>query len=368
MNGLKLAVLSDFLEERWPSMDLVSEMLVEHAGRLPGIEATSIRPKLPRTLADWALAGRRFARPAALAFGRYALYPMGLPRVRARFDCFHVADHSYAHLALGLPKARTGVFCHDIDAFRPMIGKSGSGWRRSLAKLLLEGMRRASLVFYSTEAVRLEIEEHQLVDPKRLVAAPYGISHEFQPHARDEDAALRARPPFLLHVGSLIPRKNPLFLLRLFAAARLLLPNLELVQVGGEWDAAARDYIEKQRLGPHLHGLRGITREELAAHYRSAVAVLLPSTSEGFGLPVIEALACGAAVVVSDIPVLCQVGGDGAVRCAVDDLDAWRAAVLAAAAGRGPDVALRLRAASRYTWQAHAATIVGAYAELAGRP
>ena len=56
--------------------------------------------------------------------------------------------------------------------------------------------------------------------------------------------------------------------------------------------------------------------------------MLLPSTSEGFGLPVIEALACGATVVVSDIAVLRQVGGDGVVRCPVNDLDAWCDAVV----------------------------------------
>jgi glycosyltransferase involved in cell wall biosynthesis len=363
---LKLAVLSDFLEERWPSMDLVSEMLVEHASRLPGIEATSIRPRLPRKLARVVAAGNPLGRPLALALGRYALYPIGLPKVRARFDYFHVVDHSYAHLALGLPAKRTGVFCHDIDAFRPLLEKC-SGWQRTLAKVLLRGMRRASVVFYSTEAVRLEIEEHRLVDPKLLVGAPYGISHEFQPSARAEDAPLRARPPFLLHVGSLIPRKNPLFLLKVFLAARQALPSLELVQVGGQWDDAARSYIEKHGLGPYIAGLRDISREELAAYYRSAVAVLLPSTSEGFGLPVAEALACGAAVLVSDIPVLRQVGGGGAVRCSVDDLEAWLRAVVDAAAGRGPDAALRLSAASRYSWQAHAATITRAYAELDAR-
>jgi glycosyltransferase involved in cell wall biosynthesis len=82
---------------------------------------------------------------------------------------------------------------------------------------------------------------------------------------------------------------------------------------------------------------------------------------------VIEALACGAPVVVSDIPTLRQVGGEGVLRCPVNDLEAWRNAVEAAVGGRGPDVAARLAAAARYTWEAHAATIVGAYAELAAR-
>ena len=365
---MKLAVLCDLVEERWPSMDLVSEMLVAHASRLPGVEAVSIRPRLPERLGALATSGTRVGRAGSLAVARYALYPTELPALRRRFDYFHVADHSYAHLALGLPPARTGVFCHDIDAFRPLLEKRLPTWRRALAALLLGGMRRASVVFYSTEAVRVEIEEHRLVDSRRLVAAPYGISPEFQPERRAEDSALGDRPRFLLHVGSLIPRKNPLFLLKVFEALRRDFPDLELVQISGEWDAEARTFIEREALGAHIRRLRGVTRDQLAAHYRAAAAVLLPSASEGFGLPVIEALACGAAVVVSDIPVLRQVGGDGCVTCTLGDLEAWRGAVADVLSGRAPDVARRLRVASRYTWQAHAATIAGAYAELAGRP
>ena len=143
---MKLAVLSDLAEENWPSMDLVSEMLVEHAGKLPGLEVTNVRPELPRSLGESIAAGTRLGRSLGLAFARYALYPLQLPRLRGRFDCFHVADHSYAHLTLGLPRSRTGVFCHDIDAFRPMLGGARPGWRKRLAELLARGMRRASVV------------------------------------------------------------------------------------------------------------------------------------------------------------------------------------------------------------------------------
>ncbi len=364
---MRLAVLSDLLEEQWPSMDLVTDMLVEHVGRQPGVEVSCIRPTLPRGVRELASRGGarpRFARPLGVAIGRYALYPLELPKLRARFDHFHVADHSYAHLALGLPRERTGVFCHDIDAFRPLLDGGRRGWRKALARTLLAGLRRAAVVFYSTEAVRSEIEEHHLVDVARLVAAPYGIAEEFQPEARAEDALLRARPRYLLHVGSLIPRKNPHFLLKVFVAARRALPNIELVQIGGEWDSEARALIAKEGLTSRVHQLRGITREELAAYYRSAIAVLLPSTSEGFGLPVIEALACGASVVASDIPVLRQVGGDGVSFRAVGDPDAWRDAIVSAFEGRGPDLSRRLLVASRYTWTAHAATITSAYAGL----
>jgi glycosyltransferase involved in cell wall biosynthesis len=369
---MKLAVLSDFVEERWPSMDLVSDMFVAHAERLPGLELEHIRPSLPTSLRALTVQGtgstfKRAGRPLALALGRYALYPLELPELRGRFDYFHVVDHSYAHLALALPAPQTGVFCHDLDAFRPLFQEGSSGWRRALAALLLRGLRRARVVFYSTEAVRAEIVERRLLPrlpAERLVAAPYGIAPEFQPEPRTDDARTRARPRFVLHVGSLIPRKNPKLLLETFRAVRRELGSLELVQVGGEWDDDARAFLEREGLAPFVHQLRGIPRNELSALYRAAGAVLLPSTSEGFGLPVTEALACGAVVVCSDLPVLRQVGGSGVVYAPTGELDAWRAAVVGALGGHAPSLSERLLAASKYTWDAHAATIIGAYSAL----
>jgi glycosyltransferase involved in cell wall biosynthesis len=163
----------------------------------------------------------------------------------------------------------------------------------------------------------------------------------------------------LLHVGSLIPRKNPEFLLRLAASVREARPDLELVQVGGSLSDAQARLVDELGLRPHLHRLSGLTRSELAALYRRAGAVLLPSTAEGFGLPIIEALSCGAPVVASDLSVLREVGGDAAEYCPVSALDAWREAVLrelAAPPGARTDV--RLRRAASYSWRAHATTIV----------
>ena len=106
-------------------------------------------------------------------------------------------------------------------------------------------------------------------------------------------------------------------------------------------------------------------RPELSAYLRATRAVLLPSFAEGFGLPVVEALACGAPVVVSDIPVLREVGGAGVVVRRTDDADVWRDAVLDVVRGGGPSRTERLHAAAPYSWALHARTIVETYARLA---
>src|SRR5262249_43071950 len=111
---------------------------------------------------------------------------------------------------------------------------------------------------------------------------------------------------------------------------------------------------------PHL------SRSALAALYHSAELVLVPSEREGFGLPVLEALASGAAVVASDIPPFREVAGDAVTYCPVADVEHWGRTVTALVEDPGlrPPAALRRSVASRYTWSAHATVVANAYTRL----
>jgi glycosyltransferase involved in cell wall biosynthesis len=114
--------------------------------------------------------------------------------------------------------------------------------------------------------------------------------------------------------------------------------------------------------------LRGLTREQVASLYRAAAVVLQPSEAEGFGLPVVEALACGAIVVASDIPVLREVGGTAITYCPMGDVGAWVAAVerMLDDPAVAPPRVERLAWASRYSWAAHSRTIANSYLALLG--
>jgi glycosyltransferase involved in cell wall biosynthesis len=147
-----------------------------------------------------------------------------------------------------------------------------------------------------------------------------------------------------------------------FAAVRPSLPDLRLVQVGGPWSEAQRTYIDHQDLAPFIEQRRGISREELASLYAGATAVIVSSLAEGFGLPVIEALACGAAVIASDIPVLREVGFEGVRFCSLTDVNEWtRAIEELCRTGARPSVETRARIRSCYSWQAQARIIGDAY-------
>ncbi|HMC89971.1 MAG TPA: glycosyltransferase, partial [Gemmataceae bacterium] len=126
-----------------------------------------------------------------------------------------------------------------------------------------------------------------------------------------------------------------------------------------------REQIEGLGIERAVRQLRGLDRRTLAALYRRARVVLQPSEAEGFGLPVLEALACAALVVASDIAVLREVGGDGAVYCPVADLSCWAETIerLLTHSQEAPDPAQRLARAQRFSWRQHAHTILQAYAK-----
>jgi glycosyltransferase involved in cell wall biosynthesis len=348
-----IAVIADFLEEKWPSMDLAAEQLVSHLSALGHVESRLYRPPLRATRRD------RPARALERALGRFLQLPLELAVNRPEADYFHIADHSYGHLALLFPSNRVGVYCHDIDAYRALLPGSGAPRSRVLlSRLLLSGLRHARVVFHSTSSVRDEILRHDLVAASRLVQAPLGIAEEFLCVAPPPTAKRR----YLLHVGACTPRKNIELLLHVFAAARQSVPGLELVQIGGPWTEAQRSYLEQQNLTSFIQQKRGISRRELAELYAGATAVLVPSLAEGFGIPVIEALACGAPVVASDIPVLREVGFEGVRFCSLTNVDEWKTAIEElCTTGERPSSATRDRIRQRYTWQAQAQTIARAY-------
>ncbi|HEV3257744.1 MAG TPA: glycosyltransferase family 1 protein [Gemmataceae bacterium] len=374
---LRLAVLCDLPEENWPSMDLVAEMLLAqlHAAHAPEVQATRIRPRMRRRLSVLPFVGKRQACfNADRLLNRLWDYPRQLRGRTGDFDRFHIADHSYAQLVHHLPAERTGVFCHDLDAFRCLLEprrEPRPRWFRRMMRHVLRGLERAAVVFHSTAEVRRRIEHWGLLDPARLVQAPYGTSPEYVPEPPGDEELTTPVPgrtgrPFLLHVGSCIARKRIDVLIDLLAAARALWPELVLVQIGGQWTAAQQAQIDRLGVGEAVIQQGGLDRRNLAMLYRRAALVVQPSDAEGFGLPVIEALACGGIVVASDIPVLREVGGPAAVYCPVGDVPRWAETVcrLLGDPAAAPDRATRLAQAQRFSWASHARTILEAYQRL----
>lgn len=355
-------------------MDLCADMLFEHLPRFgqDAVVPEMVCPSFRRMFGRFPVAaGHRLAFNSDRLYNRFIRYHAFAGHQASRYDLFHVVDHSYAQLVHALPGDRVGVYCHDIDAFRCLVDPGRHPrpiWFRFLARRLLAGLQRAAVVFYSTVAVRRELLQFGLVDPSRLVLAPYGVSPEFTPDRPVGCAdprwleGLDGRP-WVLHVGSCVPRKRIDVLLDVFSEIRKTVAGVQLIKVGGEWSREHRERIARLGLAGEIKHARGVSRWELAEAYRRAGAVLVTSESEGFGLPVIEALSCGAPVLASDIPALREAGGPAAAYAPVGEIGAW--AEMATRLLAEPPVSAaradRSKWAARFTWSAHAEIIARAY-------
>jgi glycosyltransferase involved in cell wall biosynthesis len=378
--SVQLAILCDYLEERWPSMDLAGDMLAAELQSLDGICVQKIRPRFHRRLANVpGLADSAMAKNADRLINRMWDYPRvvrGLNKDNSA-QFFHIVDHSYSQLAHDLPRHRSGVFCHDLDTFRCILDPASDPrprWFQAMARRILAGMQSAAVVFHATQHVREQIERFKLIAPSKLVHAPLGVSQEFSPVAADPEPAdaLLSRWPadavYLLHVGSCIARKRIDVLLEIFAAARRQVPGLKLVQAGGTWTPAQQRQIATAGIDADILQLRQLERAQLSSLYRRSAAVLLTSDAEGFGLPLIEALSCGRPVIASDIPVFREVAGPAATYCEVGAIRQWVASIEEQLKGSaGITTEQRLAQASQYSWARHAQIIRDAYLNLEAR-
>jgi glycosyltransferase involved in cell wall biosynthesis len=281
-----------------------------------------------------------------------------------------------------LPADRTIVTCHDLDTFRcildPMV-EPRTPMFRAMTRHILAGLQKAGHVACDSHATRDALVAKAGVSFERTTVVPNGPHPSCTPQAEpsaDIDAArlLGARGQFidLLHVGSTIPRKRIDILLRLFSSLRSAHRHLRLIRVGGPFTAAQQALVRELDLGEAIVVLPTLDRSTLASVYRRSALLLMPSEREGFGLPVLEALACGTPVVASDMAALREVGGYSVTYCPIDDVDAWHQAVsklLDERRHQPPQWTQRreagIRRAAAFSWSRYATDIVAIYARIA---
>jgi glycosyltransferase involved in cell wall biosynthesis len=383
----RVAVVSDFLEEQWLSMDLVAEMLVEQlrVEYAASFEVTQLRPRMASRARRLPLVGLgRVPFQIDRYLGRYWDYPRWLGRRRQTFDVFHIIDHSYAQLVHRVPSDRCVVTCHDLDTFRCVL-EPGSERRspvfRRLIRNVLSGLQAAARITCDSETIRKEILLQGWCAPERVIVVPNGVDSVCcpEPDPRSDDVASRLLGPKdpstteILHVGSTAARKRIDVLLNVFAGVLRKYPQARLVRAGGPFTAGQESLAARLGLDEAVVGLPHLSRGVLAAVYRRAALVVQPSEREGFGLPVLEAMACGTPVLASDLPVLREVGGNAVRYCPVADIRAWQTAIVELLLERDqqPEAWLRRRErgltqAGKFSWTEYTKKMVQTYQELLG--
>jgi glycosyltransferase involved in cell wall biosynthesis len=372
-------------------MDLVAEMLLEslqrgHADEIAAVRVCpAMRYRFARNGGDGAAPAGAALRLARLSFNadralnRFYDYPRLLRRTRGSFDLFHVVDHAYSQLVHHLPAERTVVTCHDLHTFQCILDPSRqvrSAAFRWMTSHILRGMSKAARIVVDTAAVRDELIAHAIVPPERIAVVHLGVHPAFsaRPDPRADDEALRLlqgngrNPAYLLHVGGTFARKRIDLLLRIFARVRRERPDARLIRVGGPMTGEQVRLMRELGLEDALVPLPFVERDVLAAIYRQAALVAIPSEVEGFGLPVVEAMTCGTPVVASDLPVLREVGGEAAEFCPVGDVDRWADRILGLLSEREEATArwaerqeAGFQQAGRFTWPDYAKNMVDVY-------
>jgi glycosyltransferase involved in cell wall biosynthesis len=366
-------------------MDLFGDMLLRYLdeNHKPEIVATRIRPPWRHRFSSLPfLGGKAIARNADRLLNRHHDYPSWLKKHAAGFRLLHIVDHSYSQLALEIPADRTVVTCHDLDTFRCLIQpeiEPRPRWFLNVVERTLKGFQRAAHVIAVSEQTKSQLLQHRLIPEERVTVIPPCVDPAYLseplPDARAGDAQASASypGPYVLHVGSTIPRKRIDVLLSVFTALTGEFPGLRLVRVGGRFTAEQTELARALGIHDRITEAPALSKSDLARTYRGAQLLLQTSEAEGFGLPVIEAMACGCPVVASDIPALREAGGAAAEYCAVGDVEAWNRTATrllrerAAFPRRWEALRVTIRGhASRFGWPEHVREVVRIYQRLAG--
>jgi glycosyltransferase involved in cell wall biosynthesis len=247
-------------------------------------------------------------------------------------------------------------------------------WRKRLlsARLLPLAARGARLILTPSESTRRDVVRLLGTDPARVRVIPYAASPRFAAVAPDYASLERrfgVRPPYFLYVGTLEPRKNLERTLRAFARVARALPEHSFVLVGQRgWKYAA---TLREAARPELQGrvvLAGyVPEQDLPELMSGAVAFVYPSLYEGFGLPVVEAMACGTPVLTSRSSSLAEIADGAALLVEPKDESALADALVALATDPALRAGLVERGARRsadYSWDRTGRETVAAYQEV----
>ena len=309
------------------------------------------RRRVDAALAQIAVGRRVWALPGAY-YWRALWSRAGRPpieTVAGDLDVFHFSDWMY-------PAQRAGVRAttvHDLVPvhFPELVHPRTQQLHTSK---LANAVRTCDVIFTNSRFTADDLHERLGFAPERTVVAYPGIDPRFRPEGPQTDLGA----PYVLAVATLEPRKNLPALVRAFQRVRSDRPDLVLAVAGAEPPGGAADPAVA---GEGVRRLGFVADEELARLYRGAEAVAYPSLYEGFGMPIVEAMASRTPVVASDHPSLDEASGDIALRSDSSDPEAFAAAIEAALDADEARLEAGVRHASGFSWRACGEAVLRGY-------
>ncbi len=273
---------------------------------------------------------------------------------RRRINVFHGTDYAVPYV----PISPTVLSLHDLSPWlNPSWHSAADRVRKRTPVLLRLGL--ATLVLTPSEAIRRAAIERFRLPPGRVISVAHAASTLFRPIQTRAPAV-----PYFLFVGTLEPRKNIGLLLEAWREVRKV-HAVDLVLVGRR-----REDFPMLETEPGLHVLGSVPDERLPELYSGCLACVYPSLYEGFGLPVLEAMQCGAAVITSKDPAILETAGDAALTLDVGKPELWVEALTSAIENPALLANLRKRSlqqAAEFSWEETARKTREVYAEAVKR-
>ena len=334
---LMILLIGNYPLERQQSMERFAMMMLEGLNAA-GTPAELLRPR--PFLGRFRFAGSFIAKWLAY-LDKFVFFRVTLARkLRERPALVHICDHSNAMYARAIRDVPVVVTGHDLLAVRGALGEAtdcpASATGKILQRWIVRGLESAAAIACVSRAT--------LADAQRLVrrtdskpalkVITLGLSYPYRVLPRDEVRAhlgkfpaLKSDPPFVLHVGSNLRRKNREGVLRIFALCQNKWNGL-LIFAGDPLSASLRSLGRELGISDRIIEIPNADSGTLEALYNRATALLFPSTFEGFGWPIAEAHACGCPVLCVDREPMIEVAGNAALVHPVDDEAAFAAEFL----------------------------------------
>jgi glycosyltransferase involved in cell wall biosynthesis len=301
-------------------------------------------------------------------------YPQEVSQQQA--DIFHIVDHTDAHIARWLSKVGKSaiVTCHDLvqliypERQSRFPALSLAVWRNSV-----QGMRQANHVIAVSSNTAKDVNQLLGVPTENVTVALNGVEPQFRILPDAAVSALRQQYTpdpetiCLLHVGGTHQRKNILTILKVIENLRSQGISVCLWKTGSQFTPEHKAFIRDRQLEQSIIHFGDPDKETLVSIYNAADILLSPSIYEGFGLTIVEAMACGTAVITSNVSSLPEVVGDAAIL--VDPLDVEAIAAAVCRIKQDPDyhaqlVEKGLSRAQDFSWQKTAEGVAQVYESL----
>ncbi len=361
---MNVVLFRDLLQEQWASIEVYAERLVNGLRRL-GVQGW--------TFCDVAPSDLHLPRSPkiSLYLNRSVVYPLFAVRHQAQIN--HVLDNSYGHLLYFIDPRRTVVTSHGGT---PLTWRQ---WNRegpamSFFDWAFRGTLKAARIIIVSHYSKRELVEHYDYDPARVHVVYHGVDEGYRVLSLEQREQLRAqylRPNesgLILHVGHCAERKNVEGLISAFA---MLLKNssqsYRLLQIGGQFSLAQQQLIARLGVGDHITQLPSMPNRELVGLYNAADVFAFPSLYEGFGIPLIEAMACGTPIVCHAYELFHEVCANAALYADARNAEAF-AAVMAMVlnnASLAQDLPQRaLERAKAFSWERCARETLAVYQRM----